>query len=154
MQAFIIMNSQCGIKSFKLLKNTICYILNILNIYVYIYICIYIWFFISWALPVTYSQRKHFLSFDYLFIIIFFNFTILYWFCHTSSEREVGREFRIGNTCTFSLFWMLSSQWDHESDKAHVLANERRKKQTSRRGINKILHQRWSYNYILVKSGK
>ena len=71
MQAFIIMNSQCGIKSFKLLKNTICYILNILNICVYIYICIYIWFFISWALPVTYSQRKHFLSFDYLFIIIF-----------------------------------------------------------------------------------
>ena len=36
MQAFIIMNSQFGIKSFKLLKNTICYILNILNIYVYI----------------------------------------------------------------------------------------------------------------------
>ena len=123
--------------------------------YMCIYIHMYIYLILHFLSSTSHIFPKKAFSLFWLFIYYyFFNFTILYWFCHTSSEREVGREFRIGNTCTFSLFWMLSSQWDHESDKAHVLANERRKKQTSRRGINKILHQRWSYNYILVKSGK
>ena len=120
MQAFIIINSQFGMKSFKLLWNTICYILNILNIYLHTHTHththIYIWFFIFSVLRVICSGREHFLSFE----------------C-----------FLVNGIMTVV-----------ESDKAHLLANEKRKKQTRRRGINKILHQRWAYNYILVKSGK
>ena len=48
------------------------------------------------------TQNPFFLNF-----ILFFNFTILYWFCHISKwichrygmEREEGGGFRMGNTC-------------------------------------------------------